>query len=159
MLLRKHLRLAAPLLSLIFLASMSTASDAQQRSEIQKPTAQKFDEFSFVAWNDLKARLDGFAIEIQQRDVRGYIIVYAAGGCSRPAEAINLARNTEFYLTEARTVPNRLLTAVNGGFRETRYFELWLVPSGAAAPAATATVLRRRARVSNRCPGLPPNTK
>lgn len=160
MLVKKHLILAVSLSLMIFITATNTRSSGPGGKEVtQQPVATKYDEFQFVAWNDLKARLDTFAIELQeQRERTGYIIVYASGRCSRPAEAINLAHNTKAYLTVARNVPGNRITTISGGFRETRFFELWLVPTGAANPSTTPTITRRRARVSSRCPALPRNT-
>jgi hypothetical protein len=44
------------------------------------------------------------------------------------------------YLTSERAIDASRFTVVNGGFREEDSVELWIVPSGAAAPKATPTV-------------------
>ncbi len=44
------------------------------------------------------------------------------------------------YLVTSRGIDQSRITVLNGGFREEDCVELWVVPSGAAAPAATPTV-------------------
>jgi hypothetical protein len=44
------------------------------------------------------------------------------------------------YLITQRGIDASRLTVANGGFREEDSVELWIVPSGAAAPRATPTV-------------------
>jgi hypothetical protein len=44
------------------------------------------------------------------------------------------------YIVTQRGIDASRLVIVNGGFREEDNVELWVVPSGAAAPQATPTV-------------------
>lgn len=101
---------------------------------------QRFDEFPSISYDDDKARLDNFAIELQNMPgARGFVIVYA-GRTSRPGEADRLAARARDYLVGVRGIdPNRIVT-VNGGYRERNSYELWLVPAGASPPQPTPTV-------------------
>ncbi|MCU1266242.1 MAG: outer membrane protein/peptidoglycan-associated protein [Acidobacteria bacterium] len=157
---KRILVLLSSLMVLMLLGVFENLSVAGSTSELpQQAQPVKFDEFGDVRWNDLKARLDNFTIELQTRsDVKAYVIFYASGKCSRPGEAANLAHNAESYLTNARGLPGSRIKAINGGFRETRFWELWILPSGAVVPTATPSVPRKRARISNKCPALPRNT-
>ena len=153
---RRRILAAAVLLEV--LTAFFAPTDWQVTSKtLQQPTPTKFDDFGNVRWNDLKARLDNFAIDLQQTQNRGVIIVYASRNCSRPGEATNLARNAKSYLNDARGVPAGKVSAINGGFREERSWELWVLPPMSSQPKPTPTFRRSRARVSNRCPALPPN--
>jgi hypothetical protein len=51
-----------------------------------------------------------------------------------------LMKRAREYLVDQRGIDASRLTVVNGGFREADTVELWMVPSGAAAPRATPTV-------------------
>jgi hypothetical protein len=110
---------------------------------------RRFDEFPSIAFDDDKARLDNLAIELQNNPgAQGYIIAYA-GRRSRPGEAERLGDRAVRYLTVTRGISRNRLVVVNGGYRESNTYELWLVPQGAEAPRATPTIdpadLRRAA--------------
>ncbi len=101
---------------------------------------RKFDEFPSIAFDDDKARLDNLAIELQNAPTaQGYIIVYG-GRRSRPGQADLLGQRARNYLTAQRGIDTRRLTVVNGGYRDTDFFELYIVPQGAQTPQAAPTV-------------------
>jgi hypothetical protein len=104
------------------------------------PQPQQFDTYGRIARNDEKARLDNFAIQLQNDPgAQGYIIAY--GGRRGPAgEAQTRADFAKNYLVNSRGIdPGRIVT-VDGGFREEATTELWLVPGGATPPTATPNV-------------------
>ncbi|MGI8656014.1 MAG: PEGA domain-containing protein [Pyrinomonadaceae bacterium] len=101
---------------------------------------KKFDEFPSIAFDDDKARLDNLAIELQNAPAsQGYIIVYG-GRRSRPGQADLLGNRARSYLTGQRGIDARRLTVVNGGYRDTDFLELYIVPQGAQTPQAAPTV-------------------
>src|SRR5579885_3547155 len=105
--------------------------------QIKSP--KRFDEFPSIAFDDDKARLDNMAIELQNDPgSTGYIIAYA-GRRSRPGEAERMGNRAIGYLTTVRGLSRDRLVFVNGGYRDTNSFELWLVPQGAEAPRPTPT--------------------
>ncbi|MCA1594104.1 MAG: hypothetical protein LC754_15920 [Acidobacteria bacterium] len=107
--------------------------------DIRQP-AKRFDEFPVVAFDDDKARLDNLAIELQNNPgSTGYIIAYA-GRTSRPGTADGLGARARGYLVDTRGISGSRLVVVNGGYRESNTFEIWLVPQGAEPPRATPTV-------------------
>jgi hypothetical protein len=74
-----------------------------------------FDQYGAIRWEDEKARLDNFAIQVQQQErYIGYILVYdATGGC--PGEARARAARAKRYLTEYRGIPwNRVIWRRDG---------------------------------------------
>jgi hypothetical protein len=79
---------------------------------------------------------------------QGYIIAYA-GRRARAGEANRMGDRAVKYLTETRGISRNRLVFVDGGYRESNAYELWLVPQGADAPRATPTLspsdLRRAA--------------
>lgn len=102
--------------------------------------AQEFDECNNCSNNDQKARLDNLGVELQNDpSTRAYIIAYA-GRMSPLGQVEKLMSRAREYLVSHRGIDASRLTVVNGGFREEDSVELWLVPSGAAAPQATPTV-------------------
>jgi hypothetical protein len=103
-------------------------------------TSRKFDEYGNIRFNDEKARLDNFAIALQNEPgAQGHIIAYG-GRRGRAGEAQARADRARDYLVNTRGIdPGRIVT-VDGGFRENLTVELWIVPTGAAAPTATPTV-------------------
>ena len=102
--------------------------------------ARLYDQFEPPAFDDVKARLDNLAIELQNAPTsQAYIIVYS-GRRSRAGQADRLAARAKDYMTKERGIDSSRLVVINGGYRESDYFELWLVPQGADAPQATPTV-------------------
>ena len=101
---------------------------------------RRFDEFPSIAFDDDKARLDNLAIELQNNPgSTGYIIVY--GGRTSPlGRADMLGQRASAYLIGTRGIDASRVVVVNGGYRQTDAFELWLVPQGAAPPQPTPTV-------------------
>jgi hypothetical protein len=101
---------------------------------------KRFDEFPSVAHDDDKARFDNLAIEMQNNPgATGYIIAYAGRG-SRAGEADRMAKRAADYLSTTRGISRERLVTINGGYRESNSFELWLVPQGAEPPRPTPTV-------------------
>ena len=106
--------------------------------------AQEFDECNSCSNDDQKARLDNLAVELQNDpSTRAYIFAYG-GRMSRLGQVEKLMSRARDYLITQRGIDASRLTVVNGGFREEDSVELWIVPSGAAAPRATPTVQRKR---------------
>jgi hypothetical protein len=101
---------------------------------------KRFDEFPSIAHDDDKARFDNLAIELQNNPgATGYIIAYA-GRNSRAGEADRMTKRAAHYLSSTRGISRERLVVINGGYRESNSFELWLVPQGAEPPRPTPTV-------------------
>ena len=102
--------------------------------------ARIYDQFEPPAFDDVKARLDNLAIELQNAPTsQGYIIVYS-GRRSRAGQADRLATRAKNYMIKERGIDSSRVVIINGGYRDSDYFELWLVPQGAEPPQATPTV-------------------
>src|ERR1041385_4733317 len=99
---------------------------------VNKP--HKFDEYYDIARNDEKARLDNYAIELQQQPgSQGYVIVYPsrkAGGSAAQARAQRIVD----YLVNTRGLDSHRVVTIMGPAREDWLFELWVVPEGAPPP-------------------------
>jgi len=94
----------------------------------------KFDEYGNIKFNDEKARLDNYAIQLQNDPgAQGYIIAY--GSCAGEAQA--RADRAKDYLVNTRGIDAGRLVTVDGGCRSELTVQLWIVPTGATAPAAS----------------------
>lgn len=92
------------------------------------------DQYHDIARDDEKARLDNFAIAMQNEPgAQGYIIAYA-GRRSRPGDVQKRLDNAKAYLTNVRGIDASRVVTLSGGFRESVTTELWIVPSGANPP-------------------------
>ncbi|HEV3468063.1 MAG TPA: hypothetical protein VG148_01995 [Pyrinomonadaceae bacterium] len=107
---------------------------ASCQSSIPAPPVATHTEFGEIARDDEKARLDLYAIELQNSPgAQGYIIGY---GGSRPryGDGQRRADRAREYLVNQRGVEASRLVVINGGTRPTASTELWIVPPGANAP-------------------------
>lgn len=104
------------------------------------PVATEFIEFPFVSFDDAKANLDNFAVDLQGRPAgtTGTIIVYAAPR-DRRGEALRIGNRLKGYLVRNRQIEDARITVVDGGLREQRTVELFTVPPSVAQPTAEPT--------------------
>jgi hypothetical protein len=111
--------------------SCSRTASCSTSVQSEPTPARKFDEYGDIRFNDEKARLDNYAIELQnQPGSTGTIIVF--GNCAGAGQA--RADRAKDYLVNTRGIDAGRLTTVDGGCREDLVVELWIVPSGVAAP-------------------------
>jgi hypothetical protein len=61
-----------------------------------------------------------------------------------------MGRRAVEYLTTARGIGRDRLIFINGGYRESNSFELWVVPQGAEAPRPTPTLTPEQATPTRR---------
>ncbi|HEX8846212.1 MAG TPA: hypothetical protein VF791_16305 [Pyrinomonadaceae bacterium] len=98
------------------------------------PGCRQFDGYADLRFNDEKARLDNFAIQLQQEPgTQGYYVIFGScdtEGDQRSTRAID-------YLVNNRGIDRGRLTVINGGCREQLTVELWICPTGAGAPTPT----------------------
>jgi hypothetical protein len=116
-------------------------------------SSELFDKFGDVCCDDEKARLDNFAIQLQNNpESQGYIIFYggrrhnypychsARQSLPRRGEAEARVARLKPYLVNSRGLDPKRIVVINGGYRESWMAELWIVPKGADAPTTTPTV-------------------
>lgn len=106
---------------------------AQSSREANQLVATMFDEFGSVGYCDLTARLDNFAISLQNSPkFRGYIVAYAPP--DRGPRIVDLLKD---YLINTRGLTAETLNTIYAGrnnvLSELRT-QLWLVPEGALPP-------------------------
>ena len=93
-----------------------------------------FDRYGAIRWDDEMARLDNFAIQLQnsQNSIGFIVVVDADGGC--PGEAKARAMRAKRYVVEHRGIPwNRVAWRVDGHDTHV-HTTLWVVPTGASLP-------------------------
>lgn len=96
--------------------------------------ARLFDKFYDIPFDDEKARLDNFAIALQQDpSAVGYIIVFGRLK-GRPGEAKRRADRDKGYLVEERGISYNRIVSLDHCFSKKITIELWLVPNGAPPP-------------------------
>ncbi len=101
------------------------------------PSPRKFDEFQSLAFDDDKARLDAFAIELQNNpDSQGYIIMYQGTDklSIKTRNVDKLSKRTLDYLVKTRGLDPRRIVITNWGTRAQTMYELWIIPPGAQPP-------------------------
>lgn len=117
---------------LTFLVFLVVATFQATSAQTANKSAHKFDEFGDIQYSDLMARLDNFAIALQnQSDSRGFVIIYRT---RRDLPGLNhsLAMRMKDYLVENRGLPRESVVPVDGGVAENLIQELWIVPRGSA---------------------------
>lgn len=124
-----RLKTLYPLLVVSFAFSISLFAFVQTNS----PTPRKVAEFiGDVDYEDLIARLDNFAIELQnQPQAQGHIIVYRSRR-DPPGISHRYALRAKNYLVRERGIDPRKVITIDGGMSGCLMYELWLAPAGAA---------------------------
>jgi hypothetical protein len=108
-------------------ASCSTSIRPRPRPPV------KFDEYGNIKFNDEKARLDNYAIQLQN-DPGSAGVIIAYGSCA--GEAQTRADRAKDYLVNTRGIEAGRITTIDGGCRPDLNVQLWIVPQGATPPAA-----------------------
>ncbi|HEY0544870.1 MAG TPA: hypothetical protein VGC91_05665 [Pyrinomonadaceae bacterium] len=145
----KRINLAAPVLLCPLLLVCAWPSQAQQNDtpSDDSPALQSvgcvraFDEYGDVCFEDEQARLDNFAIELQQNPKeKGYILFYH-GVNELPARLTEQRGDRALdYLVNTRGIDAARVSVITGGFREEQTTELWVAPEDAPAPQPSGTV-------------------
>ncbi|MGH9929669.1 MAG: hypothetical protein ACREA9_10665 [Pyrinomonadaceae bacterium] len=98
---------------------------------------KKFDEFPAIRWNDMNARLDNYAIELQNDPTAtAYVIVYPGQRGRRGEVQKNTTRIFDYMVNSRGINAQRIVTLV-GPTRDALLVELWLCPRGGKPPALT----------------------
>ena len=124
--------LIAPLVAALLLSSLVRGGAASRTL----PDVA-FDQYGAIRWEDEKARLDNFAIQlIHDPQHVGYILVFdVTGGC--PGEATARATRAKRYLTQYRKVSWNQVVARREGYRDLLSTTLLIVPRSEVLPYAT----------------------
>jgi hypothetical protein len=88
-----------------------------------------FDEYGAIAFNDEKARLDNFAIQINALSGRGTLLVVGPSRKIRAQLMKHAARGKDYLVKRRGLEPQRLLI-IDGGYSTTSYTRLSVYPIG-----------------------------
>ena len=114
--------------------NLECAADCAVSIPLPKMVSRKFDEFPDISRNDEKARLDNFAIELQNDPTAtGYVIVYP-GRASKRAEVQDHFGRVIDYLVHSRQIDQNRIKTIEGPKRDQLHVELWITPQGATPP-------------------------
>ena len=106
------------------LSSGYLGQDQQDLAEVRR--VWRVDAF------DLAARLDNFAVRLQEQpNVRGYLIVYRSRR-DLPGLSHALALRMKNYLVQRRGLPKERVIVVDGGVASALTQELWIASPGSA---------------------------
>jgi hypothetical protein len=106
---------------------------------VPSPT-RNIDEYGNISFEDEQARLDNFAIELQNDPAaKGYVTCYG-GKVGRAGEARRRCARAKRYLVGRRGIPAAQLVAADGGYRQDLTVTLWIVPEGVTPPPHVPTV-------------------
>jgi hypothetical protein len=101
----------------------------------RKITSTLVDYYPPIKRDDEKARLDNFAIQLQNDpNAKGYIVVYG-GAKAKPAEKQKRIKMAYDYLVTTRGIDAGRIVTMEGGMRDVTTTELWIVPLGADPPS------------------------
>jgi hypothetical protein len=110
-----------------------------------------YDSFGKIPFEDVEARLDNFAAELQNLNqgkphYRGFIIVYA-GRSARAGEAGTTAECSRNYLVSMRKFDPDTIIATDGGYRDEFQVELYIIPNDAYPPLLMPTVSPKKVEI------------
>ena len=114
--------------------NLECSADCGVSIPLPKLTSRKFDEFPDIQRNDEKARLDNFAIELQNDPTAtAYVIVYP-GRTSKRGDVQHHSSRIVEYLVHSRGLDERRIVTLVGTPRDQLHVELWITPQGAPPP-------------------------
>jgi hypothetical protein len=124
-----------PITATVEVAGYNLECRAQCQAAVPAPpNPTKFEEIGEIQRDDEKARLDLFAIELQNSPgAQGYVIAYG-GRNKRFGTGQTRAARARDYLVTTRGIDASRIVVVDGGARATGATELWIVPTGATPP-------------------------
>lgn len=138
----KFLFLILVVMSSMVFSQESGESVGSSETESQNLVSRKIDEFGPLTDCDLGARMDAFAMELQNDSkTKGYIIFYQ-GEDILPSEIEKPNRSKYLYvdyLTENRGIAPERIVLINS-YRTLTATELWIVPENSEPPKPTDAI-------------------
>ena len=114
--------------------NLECAADCAVNLPLPKIIGDRFDEFGDIPRNDEKARLDNFAIALQNDPTAtGYLIVYPGRTSKRREVQDHFGRVIE-YLANSRQIDKARIRTIEGPKKDELRVELWVAPQGAPPP-------------------------
>lgn len=114
--------------------TIECSSSCSASVPIPSAKPRKFDEFPEISRNDEKARLDNYAVELQNDPTAtGYVIIYP-GRAGKSANAQKHSAQIVDYLVNSRGIDSHRIVTLVGGSREATMIQLWTCPQGTTPP-------------------------
>lgn len=114
--------------------NLECAADCSVAVPLPKLNSRKFDEFPDISRNDEKARLDNYAIELQNDPTAtAYVVIYP-GRSGKSRDVQYHANRVIEYLVHSRGLDKSRIVTLVGPTRDHLFVELWLTPQGATPP-------------------------
>lgn len=109
---------------------------APRAAQTQDIGAKMIDQFGDIQVSDYLARLDNFAIELQNNpSATGYVVAYIVPN-NFPGWPLRRANWARGYLVRGRGIEEGRVEVFNGGYRDSVAFEFWMVAPGGKLPVA-----------------------
>lgn len=112
--------------------SVSTGVEVEK-----KPEPFRFDMFESKSFDDDKARLDNYVIQVQSvPDSQAYIIMYQGTDQAsvKRGDVDKLSKRALDYLVRAKGLDPSRIVITKWGTKEKTTYELWIIPPGAQPP-------------------------
>lgn len=116
------------------------ASTSVRAPEKRTIVGHEFDTCCSCSSDDLKARLDNLAVELQNDPTTSTYVFAYGGRTSQAGQADRLLSRARDYVVTQRGIDASRIILVNGGLREEDCVEMWIVPRGATPPQPSPTV-------------------
>lgn len=114
--------------------TLECSADCAVNMPVLKIVDYKFDEFPDISRNDEKARLDNFAIALQNDPTAtGHVIIYPGKSGKRGEVQQHASRIVDYLVNSRRLDQHRIVTLV-GKPKDELSVQLWITPQGATPP-------------------------
>lgn len=123
----------AMLISFLILLTGVSGSTIDTKSRL-------FDSFSGSKWEDAMARMDNYAIALQNEPTSVGVIVVYGGQYGRRGEPQAWGKCLKDYMINRRGISADRIVLLNGGYRESLTAEMWLAVSKEYVPTLSPTV-------------------
>ena len=111
------------------------------------------DRYGAIAWEDEKARLDNFAIELQNNPgYRGHIVVFAGRRACRNEARVRALRARD-YVVRVRGVESDRILWEDGGYREDVTTILVIAPREVTRIGLNSTIKQSEVEIVKNCRG------
>jgi len=111
-------------------------ASASKSVQVKPPTpiGCALDSYGDIKFEDEQARLDNFAIQLENEPLSSGYILMSAGRETFEREAEERLDRAKSYLVEVRGIDRSRIGTVDCGFAEMLTARLWMVPQGATPP-------------------------
>lgn len=124
-------------------APLGCNGSADKKTQVESAgfaCGHRFDEYGDIKFEDEKARLDNFAIQLSNEPLSSGHILMSAGQITFENEATERLDRAKSYLVNVREIdPNRVVT-VDCGFAPELSIKLYIAPLGSTHPACSNPV-------------------